>query len=959
MPFLKQIHFALTSDELIYPYYLSILSALKTQDVQCVNLWCFKKPIGAYYPLLENRLRLRIVERPDFPALRDKPMAFQYAHLSDWIEWKSLYEEGGMFCDLDTFCLKDAISMMEPQYEVVAALEAYELDTFVDGLHIGIVLARRGSQIIKNVLDISLQNLQDPAMEWAGTGPPIFASVCKRAENRPKVLFTDWGVLGGWGDRVVRLFEENGHVWDRARILHLYAYGMKIEFAGITEQYISESKAIYPRLVRKTLQPEEWGPNMRAHKRTKRPRLDDMEVTVCDNLPLDEQLVHFVNTGPDFTYTYYIGVMTALQAYGREKVILWIVEEPSGIYYDSIKGRVTIRKFTGIEDVSILADISDHNKRVALFDFAAWHVAYHYGGIVMGLDSITLKPHFDLLEQDKQLMAGIDSELEDNSYCMHGAIVRKGSALGRQLLDRSQAALNNREYRWGAAGIIPFLHICWDNPNEISIAPFGMVGGFSHDNTPFYITRDDGELLHPDTRTIPLYGSSSNTNSVFDLEHIKRGRSLYARLVKKLLREQEWNPSGAELFPPGAPAVSVSSLPAPTRTVREIKRFHLLGLPHLPTNQDEALACAYSQKVIKMAKMLKSLGHTVIFYGVEGSTVQCDEFVQVSTKAILQQAYGGYDRKSQTYKHHVGDIAYRTFNNNAVVEIRRRMLPEDFLLLPFAPQGYSNILNNFYTTSIDDPTRLYLTVEMGIGYNSPLCIFKVYESYAQMHYIWGLHDDQKRNPNGRNGNWYEVVIPNYFDPTEFDYSDKKSDYFFYLGRMIKRKGIMEAQKVMEQIGGKLIMAGQDGGEGVPLVGENIKYIGFADMEKRRKLLAGAKALLVPTIYIGPFEGVSIEAAFSGTPVITTDWGCFAENVIHGKTGYRCRTLDQFVWAAKNIGNIKPADCYQFAMENFSLDRVRWMYEEYFNMILDIKRGPGWSAIHDDRKNLDWLSRTYP
>ena len=94
-------------------------------------------------------------------------------------------------------------------------------------------------------------------------------------------------------------------------------------------------------------------------------------------------------------------------------------------------------------------------------------------------------------------------------------------------------------------------------------------------------------------------------------------------------------------------------------------------------------------------------------------------------------------------------------------------------------------------------------------------------------------------------------------------------------------------------------------------------------------------------------------------MITTDWGCFTENVIHGKTGYRCRTLDHFTWAARNIGKIKPADCRKFAMDNFSLDRVRWMYEEYFNMLLDIKCGKGWNEIHTGRTQLDWLNRVYP
>ena len=716
---------------------------------------------------------------------------------------------------------------------------------------------------------------------------------------------------------------------------------------------------------------------------------------IIDN---EEMKVYFVTTGPEFSYTYYLGIMTAIKVYG-DKVRLLYTEEPVSKYFDLLRHKVKMEKVDA-PVFPALAKKDSHFQRVAIFDYIVWNAVYNHGGIIMGLDSLTLKSHFDLLHPDKEMLAPIDAP--GTLYTgMHGVIVRKGSPLAKSIIDKATASLNSadKEIKWGDSGMTPYVHSIPDNLDKISLAPFQMVCGRNPN-----LFKEDGQMPHADTRTIPLYASSSKHDMKMDDAFIEKSQSPYAKLVKKVLSESEWHPIFGDVLyddgiyskngPQGAEGPKGLYSPidgSPIKNIRH-KRFHLLGLPHVATNKNEALACAFSQKVIKMAQMLKSLGHTVFFYGVEGSEVECDEFIQVSTQDVLKQAYGDYDMTKVTYKHAQGDIAYSEFNENAIDGIKNRMWPNDFLLIPFCPPRYKMILDALDTPSIDSKDRLYLTVEMGIGYRGTSCRFKVFESVSQMHFNYGLDiateyknklaklvQGERKKPGTKeftlgeldrllrsfdmgakaNGNWYDTVIPNYFDPNDFEYSKEKKDYYLYLGRIAYRKGIAVAIKTLESIGGKLILAGQIGDPGIEKLfnSPNVEYVGFADVQKRKELLRDARALFLPTYYIEPFGGVIIEAAFSGTPVITSDWGAFPELVIHGKTGYRCHTLDHFVWATENIGNIKPIDCYTYAMENFSLDRVRWMYEEYFNMLLDVKEnvnGQGWNRLHPERTQLDWL-----
>lgn len=349
-------------------------------------------------------------------------------------------------------------------------------------------------------------------------------------------------------------------------------------------------------------------------------------------------------------------------------------------------------------------------------------------------------------------------------------------------------------------------------------------------------------------------------------------------------------------------------------------RFHVVGLPFTHTT-DDFPACAFTMKVRKFSQMMKAAGHTVFLYSGEQNTAPCYEHIScISEQERLDILQGNHYTIG---KFDLSLPQWRNFNLRVAAEISKRAQQKDFIC----------VIGGTCHQPIAQMLPELMTVEFGIGYPGTFANFRVFESYAWMHAVYGTTTS---NPADLDGKWYDAVIPGYVDASEFPLGTGQGDYLFFIGRLIERKGYKIAADVAEHLGKRLVVAGVGT---PPAYGEYIGPIGL----DRAQWFGEASAVFVPTTYVEPYGTVNVEAQMTGTPVITTDWGAFTETVEDGKTGFRCRTFGEFVEAVEAAPTLDRNYIRQRALNTYSLEATAPKYERYFHRLLQLW-DQGWYSL---------------
>lgn len=186
----------------------------------------------------------------------------------------------------------------------------------------------------------------------------------------------------------------------------------------------------------------------------------------------------------------------------------------------------------------------------------------------------------------------------------------------------------------------------------------------------------------------------------------------------------------------------------------------------------------------------------------------------------------------------------------------------------------------------------------------------------------------------------------------------KKDYFLFIGRMSKAKdkngkyldpkGVQNVISIAEKLDLKLKIVGnveeRDFFEILvrPHLSDKIEFIGKVSPEQTLtrqqivKLYQGAIAFLNPINWEEPFGLVMVEALACGTPVIAFNRGAVSEIVVNQKVGFVVdpkKGIDGLMEAVKNIDSINREVCREYAVSNFSRERMVDNYEKVYRQVL--------------------------
>lgn len=168
----------------------------------------------------------------------------------------------------------------------------------------------------------------------------------------------------------------------------------------------------------------------------------------------------------------------------------------------------------------------------------------------------------------------------------------------------------------------------------------------------------------------------------------------------------------------------------------------------------------------------------------------------------------------------------------------------------------------------------------------------------------------------------------------------RQDYALMLARVCPEKGLHLALDAAHAADSPLLIGGEVfpypahkayfEEQVAPRLDRTRRYLGPVGFVEKRRLLAAARCVLVPSLVAETSSLVAMEAAACGAPVIAMRIGALPEVVEDGRTGFLVDDAAGMAAAIRRAGEISPDACRAAAIARFTRERMAASYLEQYD-----------------------------